>query len=48
MNRAAIMGAVAVVNLLTATAALAADPPWLLARLGNDRFRQMERVSALT
>lgn len=26
----------------------AADPPWLIARLGNDRFRQRERVSALT
>src|SRR5262249_16993078 len=35
------------VALLLVGSATAADPPWLIARLGNDRFRQREPVTAL-
>jgi WD40 repeat protein len=40
--------ALSLVALASCSVALGADPPWLVARLGNDRFRQRETVAALT
>jgi WD40 repeat protein len=48
MSRAAIFAATVMAATAIAAPPRADDPPWLIARLGNDRFRQTGHVSALT
>lgn len=48
MSRAAITLALVTAGIAIAAPPKSNDPPWLIARLGNDRFRQKDAVSALT
>ena len=48
MSRAAVLLALVEAGLAIAAPPKQNDRPWLIARLGNDRFRQKDAVSALT